>query len=241
MKARNGESGSQIRATRYFCYDHTGHLSGYAVEVTPGAPAHLYEEMEDVMFKEVNTRNVDHDCGDLFPNRWSPRAMSGEALSDEEINALFEAARWAPSASNSQPWRFLYAKKHTPNWETFFKLLMDGNKLWCVNAGVLIVIAAKKTFGDRASPTFAFDTGAAWENLALQANIMGLVSHGMAGFDYTAAKTELDLSDDYQVLAMIALGRPGRKEDLPEALRQREKPSDRLPLKEFVFEGKFKT
>jgi nitroreductase len=192
------------------------------------------------MFKEVNARNVDHDCSDLFPNRWSPRAMSGEAILDEEINSLFEAARWAPSCINSQPWRFLYAKKNTPNWETFFKLLMDGNKLWCVNASVLIVMAAKKTFGDNTSPTFAFDTGAAWENLALQATIMGLVCHGMAGFDYAAAKTELDLSDDYQVLAMAALGRPGKKENLPEALREREKPSDRISLKEFAFEGKFK-
>jgi nitroreductase len=166
--------------------------------------------------------------------------MSGEALSDEEINSLFEAARWAPSCMNSQPWRFLYAKKNTPHWEMFFKFLMDGNKLWCVNAGVLIVVAAKKTFGGRVSPTFAFDTGAAWENLALQAHLMGLVSHGMAGFDYAATKTELNLSDDYQILAMVALGRPGRKENLPEALREREKPSDRISLKEFAFEGKFK-
>ncbi len=192
------------------------------------------------MSKEVNSRNVDHACNDLFPNRWSPRAMSGEALSDEEINSLFEAARWAPSCMNSQPWRFLYAKKNTPHWEMFFKFLMDGNKLWCVNAGVLIVVAAKKTFGGRVSPTFAFDTGAAWENLALQAHLMGLVSHGMAGFDYAATKTELNLSDDYQILAMVALGRPGRKENLPEALREREKPSDRISLKEFAFEGKFK-
>jgi len=192
------------------------------------------------MSKEVNSRNVDHACNDLFPNRWSPRAMSGEALSDEEINSLFEAARWAPSCMNSQPWRFLYAKKNTPHWEMFFKFLLDGNKLWCVNAGVLIVVAAKKTFGGRVSPTFAFDTGAAWENLALQAHLMGLVSHGMAGFDYAATKTELNLSDDYQILAMVALGRPGRKENLPEALREREKPSDRISLKEFAFEGKFK-
>ena len=79
------------------------------------------------MFKEVNARNVDHVCNDLFPNRWSPRAMSGEALSDEEIDSLFEAARWAPSCMNSQPWRFLYAKKNTPHWEIFFKFLVDGN------------------------------------------------------------------------------------------------------------------
>lgn len=194
----------------------------------------------DVMFKEVNSRAVNHDCNDLFPNRWSPRAMSGEELSDDEINSLFEAARWAPSCMNSQPWRFFYAKKNTQYWEMFFNLLMDANKLWCINAGVLIIIAAKKTFGDTTSPTFAFDTGTAWENLALQANFMGLVSHGMAGFDYAAAKTELNLTEDYQVLAMVALGRPGKKENLPEAFREREKPSDRMLLKEFAFEGKLK-
>jgi nitroreductase len=192
------------------------------------------------MFKEVNARNVDHDCNDLFPNRWSPRSMSGESLSDKEINSLFEAARWAPSCMNSQPWRFFYARKNTPDWETYFNLLKPGNKLWCVSAGVLIVMAARKTLGEKASPTFAFDTGAAWENLALQANIMGLVCHGMAGFDYAAAKTELNLTDDYEVLAMAAIGKPGKKENLPEALREREKPSDRISLEEFVVEGTFK-
>ena len=194
------------------------------------------------MFKEVNNRQVDQECNDLFPNRWSPRAMSGESITDEDIGSLFEAARWAPSCMNSQPWRFLYAKRDTPNWEIFYNLLVERNKIWCANAGMLIVIVAKKTLADNiaVSPTFAFDTGAAWENLALQANLMGLVSHGMAGFDYSAAKANLNLTEDYAVLAMVAIGKPGKKESLPEGLRERESPSGRISFKEFEFEGQLK-
>jgi len=168
--------------------------------------------------------------------------MSGESITDEDIGSLFEAARWAPSCMNSQPWRFLYAKRDTPNWEIFYNLLVERNKIWCANAGMLIVIVAKKTLADNiaVSPTFAFDTGAAWENLALQANLMGLVSHGMAGFDYSAAKANLNLTEDYAVLAMVAIGKPGKKESLPEGLRERESPSGRISFKEFAFEGQLK-
>ncbi|MGA2506174.1 MAG: nitroreductase family protein [Chitinispirillaceae bacterium] len=194
------------------------------------------------MPKVINTRRVDHDCSDIFPARWSPRAMSGMPLSDAETNALFEAARWAPSCNNSQSWRFLYAKRETEHWEKFFNLLKEGNKLWCINAGMLIVIVAKKTFdsGSVTIPTFAFDTGAAWENLALQASLMGLVAHGMAGFDYAAARSVLRVPDDHDVMAMVAVGKPGEKEDLPPQLIEREKPSDRKRVDEFAGEGCFK-
>ena len=181
------------------------------------------------MSKVINTRDVDFECSDIFPARWSPRAMSGMPLTDSEIKTLFEAARWAPSCSNSQSWRFLYAKRDTRQWEDFFGLLKEGNRLWCKNAGMLLVIVAKKTFdsGSITIPTFAFDTGAAWENLALQANMMGLVAHGMAGFDYAAAKTVLRVPDDHEVMAMAAIGRPGKKEELPPLLAERENPNSR--------------
>jgi len=195
------------------------------------------------MSRVINTRTVDFGCSDIFPARWSPRAMSGMSLSDAEINALFEAARWAPSCNNSQSWRFLYAKRGTKHWEGFSGLLKEGNRPWCANAGILIVIAAKKTFdpGPAVIPTFAFDTGAAWENLALQASLMGLVAHGMAGFDYAAAKNVLRVPDDYEVMAMVAVGKPGEKEDLPAYLIEREIPSGRKSVDEFAFEGGFKT
>jgi nitroreductase len=166
--------------------------------------------------------------------------MSGEPVSKEELMTLFEAARWAPSSSNRQPWRFIYALQGTENFEKFFSLLDEGNKEWCAKAGVLVVVVAKTTKND-GSParTYAFDAGAAWENLALQASSMDLVCHGMSGIDFVRAKTELGVPDDYAVQMMIALGHPGRIEDLSERNQAREKPNDRRPLSETVFEGKF--
>ena len=177
----------------------------------------------------------------LFVNRWSPRAMSGEALSETELMTLFEAAKWAPSSYNNQPWRFLYAKRDTPHWSRLFDLLIPGNQQWAKNAAVLVVIVAKTTFDRDGSPaiTYAFDTGAAWANLALQATARGLVAHGMQGFDYDQARQVLQVPDEFAVQAMVAIGRPGDKQALPERLRQREVPSGRKPLAEIVFEGAF--
>lgn len=175
-------------------------------------------------------------------NRWSPRAMSGEALTNDEIMPLFEAARWAPSSYNAQPWRFVYAQRDTAAWKTFFDLLVPFNQSWAKNAFVLVVVVAKTTFDYNGKPsvTHAFDTGAAWENLALEASARGLVAHGMEGFDYAAAKTKLNVPDDHVVLAMIAIGKPGKKEYLPVDLQEREESSDRRPLSEIVMEGGFK-
>ena len=186
-------------------------------------------------------RKPGHDISPIFINRWSPRAMSGEEISKEELMRLFEAARWAPSSFNNQPWRFLYAMRNTGHWEKFFTLLSVNNQSWCKNAAALIVTVSKKTFDFNGKParTHSHDTGAAWVSLALQGSFMGLVVHGMQGFDYDRAKTELLVSDEHQVEAMIAVGRPGNKYDLPFALEQREFPSNRRKLEEIVFEGGF--
>jgi nitroreductase len=190
--------------------------------------------------KTVNNRTTKYEIEDIFLERYSPRAMSGEVVSKEEIMTLFEAARWAPSASNIQPWRFIYAMRDTPEFQTFLSLLMEGNRIWCGKATVLIVtISQKNNSKGEPSISHSFDTGSAWENLALQASKMGLVCHGMAGFDYAIAKEKLGIPDDYSVEMMIAIGKKGKIEDLPEPLREREKPSDRKPLEEIVFEGKF--
>lgn len=190
--------------------------------------------------KTLNSRTANYPINDIFLKRYSPRAFSGEAVSVEELMTLFEAARWAPSASNRQPWRFIYAMRGTPEFEKLFSFLIDFNKDWAVRASVLIVTVSKKTKSDGTlNRTHSFDAGAAWENFALQASEMGLIAHGMAGFDYSKAKTELAIPDDYAVEMMIAVGFPGKAEDLPEALRERETPSDRKPLEEIVFEGKF--
>src|SRR3990167_1123117 len=116
------------------------------------------------------SRKPDYSIQPLILNRWSPRAMTGESLTDEELMPLFEAARWAPSSYNAQPWRFLYVKRETSYWDRLFNLLIDFNKEWCKNAAILGLIFSRTTFekNNKASHTHAFDTGAAWENLCLE-------------------------------------------------------------------------
>lgn len=188
-----------------------------------------------------NPRKAEYPIDEIFINRWSPRAMSGEGVSKEELMSLFEAARWAPSSFNGQPWRFLYAFRDTEHWERFFNLLVEGNKKWAKNAGVLVVILSRKKFeyNNKPSKTHTFDTGSAWENLALQASKKGLVAHGMEGFDYDKAREVLEIPDDYNIEAMIAIGRKGNIEDLPESLKEVEKPSNRKKVSEIAFEGNF--
>jgi nitroreductase len=190
--------------------------------------------------KTINGRTTEYPIDDIFLKRHSPRAMSGEALTKEELMTLFEAARWAPSAFNAQPWKFIYVVRDTPEFEKFLSFLMEGNRIWCSRASALIVTISKNSTKDgKPAVTHSLDTGSAWENLSLQASLMNLAAHGMAGFDYILAKKELGIPDDHNVEMMIAVGKPGKVEDLPEPLRARETPSDRKPLEEIVFEGKF--
>ncbi len=186
-------------------------------------------------------RKPDHDIEPILFHRWSPRAMSGEKISERELMTLFEAARWAPSSYNAQPWRFLYARRGTANWDRFFDVMIEFNQGWTKHAAVLMVVVSRKTFesNDQAAPTHSFDAGAAWQNLALQGSTMGLVVHGMQGFDYEKARAVLNIPEHFQVDAMIAVGRPGKREDLPEDLQEREQPSDRKPVAEIVIEGGF--
>jgi nitroreductase len=186
-------------------------------------------------------RLIEHNVDQLFVDRWSPRAMSGEPLSNAELLTLFEAARWAPSSGNQQPWRMLYAHRDTPEWPLFYELLNAGNKTWCSNAAVLVVFISKAVNAEgRPIRTHSYDTGAAWENFALQGMRRGLVVHGMAGFNYDQARAVLQIPPDFAVEAMAAVGRPGRTEDLPEALQAREVRSGRRPLAETIIEGVFK-
>jgi len=186
-------------------------------------------------------RKADHPVDELFLDRWSPRALSGEPVSEEDLLTLFEAARWAPSSYNNQPWRILYARRDTEHWPTFFGLLVEGNQAWAADAAALLVFVSKETFdfNGKPYPTHSFDTGAAWENLALQATLKGLVTHGMQGFDYERARAELRIPDGFRVEAMAAVGHPGDPARLPERLRAREVPSDRKPLSETICEGPF--
>lgn len=187
------------------------------------------------------TRKSAYGVNHMILNRWSPRSFSGEDISDQDLFALFEAARWAPSSYNNQPWRFIYAKRNSKHWDTILNLLVDFNKQWCANASALVVIISKKTFDYNGKPsvTHQFDSGAAWENLALQATSQGLITHAMQGFDYERARKDLAIPDEYDVMAMVAIGKKGTTEKLLPELQQREAPSDRKPLSEIVMEGKF--
>ncbi|HZS06178.1 MAG TPA: nitroreductase family protein [Blastocatellia bacterium] len=193
------------------------------------------------MIKGSEVRKPDHPVDSLFLDRWSPRAMSGEAIPEEDLMTLFEAARWAPSSYNNQPWRILYARRDSEYWPLFFDLLVEGNKIWARNAAALLLFVSKTTFdfNGKPYPTHSFDTGAAWENLALQAWLKGYVTHGMQGFDYERAKTALGIPEGFRVEAMAAVGKPGNKEDLPEEVRKREAPSDRRKLAGTICEGPF--
>jgi nitroreductase len=194
------------------------------------------------LIKGSTVRKADRPIESLLLDRWSPHAMLGAEISEEELMRLFEAARWAPSSFNAQQWRALYARRGTEHWQTFFDLLVDANKAWAKNAAVLVVFISRKFFdyNDESSVTHSYDCGAAWENFALQGFHQGLVVHGMEGFDYDRARTELRIPDDFQVEAMAAVGWPGPKELLPEKLRARESPNDRRKVSESVFEGPFR-
>lgn len=187
-------------------------------------------------------RRAQHDILPLLLNRWSPRSMTGEPLSDEELLPLFEAARWAPSSYNGQLWRFIIARRQNKaHWDRFFGLLVPGNQVWAKQAAVLVVVASRKAFeyNDKPSATHVFDAGAAWENLALEATRRGLVAHGMEGFDYERAREELGVPGEFEVHAMLAIGKRAPKERLPEKVRAMEEPNGRRPLREILFEGAF--
>ena len=192
---------------------------------------------------EEHKRNPTHKINSLFIDRWSPRSMTGEEIDDVDLMSLFEAARWAPSSYNNQPWRFIYAKRNNiESWNKLFDLLYEGNKVWAKNAAALVVVISRKNFeyNEKPSVTHQFDAGAAWENLALEAVDLGIATHAMEGFDHQKAKTNLGIPESYNVMAMIAIGKRGPKENLTPKLQEAEFPSDRKPLTEIVMEGYFR-
>lgn len=192
-----------------------------------------------------NNRTADHQIETIFLDRWSPRGYDASTIPDDDLHSFFEAARWAPSSSNQQPWNFSYAKRETDHWQGFLECLMDGNQRWAQNASVLIFVISRK-FGlssageRRANGTHSFDTGAAWMALALQARELGYYAHGMGGIHKDKIAQLLGLNtEDYAVEAAVAIGKRAPLESLPDDLASREVPSQRKPVTAFAFEGKF--
>lgn len=184
-----------------------------------------------------------HPIHDLLRRRWSPRAFSERPLEAEKVRSLFEAARWAPSSNNEQPWRFLAASRDAgADYDRLLACLNEGNRKWASRAPLLILSVAGLHFEDDDKPNrHAFhDTGLAAENLVLQAVALGLTAHQMAGFDVEKARASCLIPPGYEPVAMIAVGYPGDPAALPEPLREREmKPRERKPIDEFVFSSQW--
>lgn len=191
----------------------------------------------------ANGRTAHHAIEPLFLERWSPRAYDRSPITDEELATLFEAARWAPSAFNAQPWRFLYARRDTADWDRFLGGLIAFNQSWVQHASVLIYVLSdtlmqgKPDTPPTPSHSHSFDAGAAWAHLALQGAKLGLHAHGMTGIDFAKAREVLGIPERYRIEAAISVGRQGDRAELPEMLQARETPSDRNPISSFAFEG----
>lgn len=193
----------------------------------------------------THARTPDHAIHPLFTDRWSPRAFTGESIPESGLMSLLEAVRWAPSAYNAQPWRFIYARRDTPSWQLLFDTLMEFNQGWALRAAALVVIVSAKqaVFPGATEPAsnkwHSFDAGAAWASLAFQATLSGWKAHGMAGFDADRLRQATGIPEGYAIEAVVAIGKQGDKSVLPEGLQARETPNGRLPLTQLTAEGRF--
>jgi nitroreductase len=194
---------------------------------------------------DTDPRAVTRPVDPLLLDRWSPRAFDASSLPQADLDTLLDAARWAPSAFNYQPWRFLYAHRDSADWARFLGLLLPFNQSWVQHASVLTFIlsdslsSAPGSQETKPSHSHSFDAGAAWALLALQATRMGYHTHAMTGVDFDAARRELAVPDRFRIEAAVAIGRMGDKAILPEALQAREAPSGRNPIDSFAFAGNF--
>ncbi len=189
--------------------------------------------------RPAETRTPIHD---LIAHRWSPRAFDSRPVEPEKLRSLFEAARWAASSYNAQPWYFIVGTKDDP--ETYNRVLqsfVEFNQGWAKQAPVLALSVARTKFDDGRPNRHAFhDVGQAAANLSLQAEALGLSVHQMAGIDPEKARKLFNIPADYEPVAGFAIGYAGDPQSLPDELRQRElAPRQRKPLDSFVFSGQW--
>ena len=181
-------------------------------------------------------RKPNYSIDSVFVNRWSPRSFLEKTVPNDVLFSLFEAARWAPSAKNTQPWRFILARTEEDKTK-FESFILPANLAWCKSAPVLALVLSKKVEDGQAYRSHAFDVGMASANLALEATKKGLITHFMGGFDVELARQVLEIPSEYELQAVIAIGYQGKKEVLSEALQSREQPSGRKELSDILFEG----
>jgi nitroreductase len=191
-----------------------------------------------------HARVPEYPVDPMFIERQSPCSFTGEDIQDDVLFTMFEAARWAPSSSNVQPWRFIYAKRGTPQWGPLFEALMPGNQRWADKASALVVFVSDLHMmrGDQqvVSSWHSFDTGAAWMSFAFQAQKLGWATHGMGGFFRDALRASLNVPDGFAIDAVVAVGRHGPVDALPEDLRARELPTPRRKLHDSLMHGVFR-
>jgi nitroreductase len=185
--------------------------------------------------------DVHHPIHDLIRERWSPRAFAPHPVERAKLDSIFEAARWAPSANNRQPWQFIIGTNDNPEHHArLAAVLNERNYRWARHAPVLILVVAQLLDQPGRELASLYDVGLAVGNLVIQAADCGLSTHQIGGFDAGLARETLDIPPGYLPVAMIALGYTGSAEALPDDLRQRElAPRGRKPLEEFVFEGRW--
>ncbi len=196
-----------------------------------------------MFYPAVSPRLADHPVDAQFLTRWSPRAFADDAMPEPVLLTILEAARWAPSSSNLQPWRFAYGLRGDDGFGLIAAALVPSNRIWAAKAAALVAIASCLTVlrqGEAvANPSHAFDTGAAWAHLGLQARVSGYVAHAMGGFDKARAAEGLQLPQGHELHAVVAIGRQAPADSLPEDQRAREVPNGRLPLTQTARRGKF--
>lgn len=190
------------------------------------------------MITQVQKRKADYPIADIFLNRWSPRSFLEKEVPEELLMSVFEAARWAPSANNRQPWYFIVARTKEEK-EKFYQFINEGNLQWCKKAPVLALLISKRRNENGENRYHAFDAGTCWGFLALQAVKNGLITHPMGGINREKARDLLNIPDDFDIHIVIAIGYQGEKEDLPKPFQNRELPNDRRPLKDSLFQGTF--
>jgi nitroreductase len=184
---------------------------------------------------------ADHPIHDLIRHRWSPRAFADKPVPADVLRSLFEAARWAPSSSNEQPWVFIVGtREDSATHAKLLSTLVEPNQVWAKHAPVLVIAVSHHTFAKNGNPNrnAFYDTGAAVAHLTTEATSRGLAIHQMAGFDPHKAAELFSIPKDWEPIAAFVIGYPGEAQNLPDTLRERElAPRSRKPLSEFVMSG----
>ncbi|MDI3255420.1 MAG: nitroreductase family protein [Bacillota bacterium] len=194
---------------------------------------HAQEEVE-----KLKQAPAAEGVADVIYARWSPRAFADKNVSTEDLRKIFDAARWAASSYNEQPWRFFVGRRGDATYQKIFDSLVEFNQQWAKSAPVLVLSVASKKFAHNGTPNYhaLHDTGAATALLSLAATSLGLHTHSMAGFDHDKARKAFHVPEDYDMGAVTALGYLGDPESLPEQLKKNElSPRQRKDLSQFVF------